>query len=43
MNVGKVKKCGLVRFRQKLDCQNFPHFFMMVKVGKDFKDENREQ
>ena len=43
MNVGKVKKWGLVRFGQKLDCQNFTHFSMMGKVGKEFKDKNREQ
>lgn len=43
MNVGKEKKCGLVRLGQKLYCQNFTHFSMMGKVGKDFKDKNREQ
>jgi hypothetical protein len=36
MNVGKVKKCGLVRFGRELDCQNFTHFSVMGKVGKDF-------
>ena len=32
-----MKKWGLVCFGRKVNCQNFTHFSMMGKVGKDFE------